>query len=335
LPSNPQKKLSIIIPLYIVEKYVTNITNSIITQTFDGLEVILIDDGSTDSSLNVFTNNLSTLAPITISQPNKGLSAARNAGILKATGEYLLFLDADDFLLPNALKNIIEMLETDKPDVLFGRYLRWNPRTGFIKSPDYNYQPPNDNKKRTEYILSALPESSWNAWRYVCRRSLILEKELFFEVGILCEDVPWTLRLLENVDSISFLKTPFYAYYQHRPGSIMSSVNSKRLIDLNATVLDLLNKYKNRPVLCRSLVKQSFYYINEYCKFKKYDRIKVLESYRSVLPLYKNSNFLLHQTVGKCHNFILFYGVSIGLFASKIVYKRYKDVYNNMHKAIQ
>ena len=329
------KKLSLIIPLHNVEKHVKNATNSIINQSLEGLEIILIDDGSTDNSLNAFANSLSELDVVTISQPNKGLSAARNAGILKATGEYLLFLDADDFLLPSALKNIFKMLNSNNPDVLFGRYLKWNPHTGFMKPPDYDYLPPNDNKKRTEYILSALPESSWNAWRYICKRRFILEKELFFEVGILCEDVPWTLRLLESADTISFLKTPFYAYYQYRPGSILSNVNSKRLVDLNATILDLLNKYKSRPVLCRSLVKQSFYYINEYCKFKKYDRIKVLESYREVLPLYKNSNFLLHQTVSKCQNFILFYGLSLGMFASKIVYKRYKSVYNNVYKATQ
>ena len=321
MPINSQKKLSIIIPLYNVENYAKKTTSSITSQAFDGLEVILIDDGSSDHSLEYFANSLPGVDVIKISQQNKGLSAARNAGILKATGEYLLFLDADDFLLPHAFDNILEVLNIDKPDVLFGRYLKWNPHTGYNKSIKYVYQPPNDKKKRTEYILSSLPEHSWNAWRYVCKRSLILEKKLLFEVGILCEDVPWSLRLLENVDTISFLQTPFYAYYHHRPGSIMSRVNSKRLIDLNATIFDLLNKYKSRPVLCSCLIKQSFLYINEYCKFKKYERKRILESYREILPLYKNSNLLLYRMVSKCHNFFLFHGLSLGLFAGKKAFK--------------
>ena len=307
--------------MFDVEKYAKKATSSIASQAFDGLEVILIDDGSNDNSLGCFASNLPRVDVITISQQNKGLSAARNAGILKATGDYLLFLDADDFLLPNAIYNILEVLNSEKPDILFGRYLKWNPHTGFKKPPKYDYRPPKDRKKRTEYILSALPEPSWNAWRYVCKRSLILEKKLFFEEGILCEDVPWSLRLLESVDTISFLQTPFYAYYQHRPGSIMSRVDSKRLIDLNATIFDLLNKYKSRPVLCSCLIKQSFLYINEYCKFKKYERKGVLESYRTVLPLYKNSNLILYRIVSKCHNFILFHGLSLGLFAGKKTFK--------------
>jgi len=279
--------------------------------------VIVVDDGSTDRSLEVCAEHLQGVDAKFIRQENAGLSAARNEGIYTASGKYLMFLDADDFLLPNALKNILDILEREEPDVLFGRYLRWTPLFGYIPSKQYDYNPPDDLKKRTEYIIGQLPEPSWNAWRYICRRKVLLERELFFERGILCEDVPWSVSLLENVDTISFLAEPFYAYYQQRPDSIMSRMNPKRIVDLNTIIYDLLKKYKDRPNLYRSLVWQSFFYINEYCRFDKNERKQILESYRSVLYLYRYSGSLLHRIVGYCSNSFLFYGISMCMYAIK------------------
>ncbi|MCL2399552.1 MAG: glycosyltransferase [Defluviitaleaceae bacterium] len=310
-------KLSVIIPLYNVEPYVQRAAESITNQAFDGLEVVVVDDGSTDQSLEVCLKHLPNIKVIPIQQENAGLSAARNTGIYSATGEYIMFLDADDFLLPNAFANILAMLEDEQPEVLFGRYLRWSTSTGFLESKPYNYQPPEDPLRRTEYILRNLPEPSWNAWRYICNRKVIMERELFFESGILCEDVPWSLTLLENVDTIAFLQEPFYAYYQWRPGSIMSRMNPKRLIDLNSIVCKLLEQYEDRPLICSQLVWQSFFYINEYCVFDKHDRARILESYQEVLPLYGHSKSLFHQIAGKCQNPILFHGLSMGMFLAK------------------
>ena len=326
-------KISIIIPLYNVEQYVERAAKSIVSQKFNDsdIEVVIVDDGSTDSSLDVCLKNLQDIKGIntvSIRQENKGLSAARNAGIHAAAGEYILFLDADDFLLPNALKNICTALETEQPDVLFGRYVMWRPGSGsrskqeFSKHKPLTWQPPTDPKKRTEYILSELPEPSWNAWRYICKRNFILSNNLYFEEGILCEDVPWTLNLLENAETISFLPEPFYAYYHRRTGSLLNSRNSEWFISLNKTIKKLLEEYRNRPIICRQLINQSFLYINEYCTFARQERMQILQAYKTILPMYKFSPSRLHHIVGKCRSSVLFWGLSFMMFLTKYLRRR-------------
>ena len=318
------KKLSIIIPLYNVESYVHRAAESIAAQAFDGLEVILIDDGSTDQSADVFIKHAPDVDITLIQQKNAGQSVARNVGIHATAGEYILFLDADDFLLPEALKNILASLTIKNPDIIFGRYICWSPSTGFSQAAPYSYQPPGNKKQRTEYILSALPEPSWNVWRYICRREMLIKQNLFFEPGMLCEDVPWVLALLESADTIEFLPEPFYAYFQWRPDSTMNRMNPKRIIDLNYLTCGLLEKYKDRPIICKQLVWQSFFYINEYCAFGKQDRKLIQKSYREVMPLYKRSSSWLHQFIGQCRHPIAIYWLSVGMFAAKCIRRRWK-----------
>jgi glycosyltransferase involved in cell wall biosynthesis len=311
--------------MYNTAEYVSKAAKSITAQSFDGLEVILVDDGSTDNSLEVCLRHLPNADTVVIKQENTGLSGARNAGIHAAAGEYIMFLDADDFILPGAFKNILQKLdEHRKPtDVLFGRYLRWSPK-GFLKGKAYNFQPPGSPKQRTEYIISALPEPAWNAWRYICRREFLTENNLFFEPGLLCEDIPWTLQLLDTAKTLDFLPEPFYAYYQHRNGSIMNSKNLKRLTDLNKIIAGHLPRYTKRPAIYRKLVWQSFFYINEYCTFKRRQRKLLYKSYQSVLPLYRGSPSLLHRIAGRLRCPFVFYLMSAGMLTVKYVRRAFK-----------
>ena len=317
------KKLSIIIPLYNAAAFVERAAKSVASQAFDGLEAVAVDNGCSDNSLNECLKYLPEVNTVSvIIQENAGLSAARNAGIRAASGEHVLFLDADDFLLPDALKNIRIILEKEKPDVLFGRYVMWTPARGFSKCKPFTWQPPSDPKKRTEYILSDLPEHSWNAWRYICRREFITENELFFEEGLLCEDVPWTLALLEGTKSLSFLPEPFYAYRHRRTGSLLNSQNPEWLISLNRTVKKLLKEYHNRPPICRQLIHQSFLYVNEYCTFAGRERKQIYRVYKAVLPMYKLSPSWLHHVAGKCRSPALLWGLSAVLFSIKCLRRR-------------
>ena len=321
MESDFKKKLSVIIPLYNVEAYAAKAAASIARQAFDGLEVVVVDDGSSDNSFDVCVNGLPGLDIISIRQKNSGLSSARNTGMKAASGEYILFLDSDDFLMPDAFKNILFALEEKKPDVLFGRYLRWTPSTGLIKGKKYDFNPPENPKKRVDYILCELPEPSWNAWRYIFRRDLLEKYKLSFVSGVYCEDVKWSLELLEAAESIAYLSEPFYVYYDKRPGSIMSEKSVKRLIDLNSTAKELLELYrdKDRDILCAELIGQSFYYISEYCsfKFKKADRKRIYECYKNILPYYYLSKKLSHKIARKIKNPVCFYLFSVMLLILK------------------
>ena len=351
---NNNIKLSIVIPLHNVKPYIRRAAKSITSQsseTLKAIEIVAVDDGSTDGSLDIFMSYLThmSIKIIQIKQENSGQSIARNTGIHAATGEYIMFLDADDFLLPDALINIFsalgksildkgnsnintslkstldkitlnENIPTVYTDVLLGTFVCWTPGSGFHGYDNtYKFDLPEDKKERTGYIVNEIPNFTWNVWRYVVKRQLIIDKKLFFIPGKICEDVPWTLQLLENADTISFLPDPFYAYYRKRPDSTMNCRNPKRLIDLNYHIVGLLDQFHDRPEICRQLIWQSFLYINEFCIFGKLQQKHILDSYRTVLPMYGLSDIWLHKLVGRCRNRLLFYLISVGMFCIKCI----------------
>ncbi|MCL1998684.1 MAG: hypothetical protein FWG65_07950, partial [Turicibacter sp.] len=174
----------------------------------------------------------------------------------------------------------------------------------------------------TEYILGVFPEPSWNsAWRYVCKRDFILENGLFFAPTMYCEDMKWVLELLgkleETAEKLAFLPEPFYAYNYRRTGSIMNSTSPKRILDLTAIIAEMLPKYRERPIVCRELVWQVFYYINEYCTFTKNERRLIFTGYLRVLPMFGFANYFPYKMVGKITNKTLFYWLSAGMYTIK------------------
>lgn len=116
-------KFSIIVPVYNVEKYLNNCIESLLNQKFDNFEIILVNDGSTDKSGLMCDNYASTNKNISvIHKDNGGLSDARNIGIANAKGEYIIFVDSDDFIEPESLKKFNELIEKKgKPDVIITR----------------------------------------------------------------------------------------------------------------------------------------------------------------------------------------------------------------------
>jgi len=320
------KKLSIVVPMYNVAEYVINAAKSIDEQAHNLLEVVAVDDGSTDNSLGVFLENLTNVDVVVVRQANLGLSAARNAGILAASGTYILFLDADDFLLPASVENILKIISIDTPDLIYGRMKLWTPNLGVRNIKQYEYKLPECRMDRIEYILGSLPDSSWNAVRCICKRNFLQENELFFIEGILCEDVPWTLAVLDTANVMCFLEEPFYAYFNRRPGSITNCLSSKKIIDLNKIVLGKLQQYANRPRICTLLIWQSFIYISEYCLFSKQDRRRIYKSYKNVMPYYRKSMVFMHRFMGLIFGRLLLYFVSTWMFAVRRIYRIFAKI---------
>ncbi|MCL2015639.1 MAG: glycosyltransferase [Defluviitaleaceae bacterium] len=325
------KKISVIIPIFNVEQHIKKVAESLKQQYFTGLEIILVDDGSTDKSIETATKILHGLDVTVLTQKNTGPGGARNNGIKAANGEYLMFIDSDDFILDNALSNIIHLIKTQNPDIIFGRYLRWISDTGLIlDKTDKLDENMNENETETEtetekshknaaitieHILTVFPELSWNsAWRYICKRSFILQNNLFFNDTMYCEDMKWVLELLAAAEQkkakFAFLQQPFYVYNYRRPDSIMNAHSPKRLLDLNIIMAEFLQIHQNRPAICRELVWQSFYYINEYCQFSKPERQQIYDHYKKVLPLYKLSKSPFYSLVGRLNTPFLFYVLS-------------------------
>ena len=233
-------KLSIVIPVYNVEKYLSKCLDSVIYPQLDGYEVIVVNDGSTDSSLTVTEKYLDRYPELIriISTENGGLGAARNVGIDAANGEFLLFLDSDDRLSDGALPEIMEKLNEDFDICIFGILsvtedgivlddVRSCGREGTLSLDSYPR-------------LLLCPPSACNK---ICRRSLFIESGLRFPSRVWYEDLRTIPKLYLLTDKIVATDRQWYIYIQ-RSGSISRSANLERNLEIIEAVDDLIGYYK-------------------------------------------------------------------------------------------
>lgn len=224
-------KFSIIIPVYNVEKYIEKCLDSIFNQTLKDFEVIVVNDGTKDKSIELIKNYDIKI----INQKNQGLSAARNRGVKEATGEYLLFLDSDDYLEKDTLKELNKSLKNN-PDIV-----RFQIREVYEDGKTINYEEiPFDNKSGVEaFKLITKYHFVENAWCYTIKRKYYLEEKFSFRVGTYHEDfglMPLVILKANKVNSISYIG---YNYIQ-RQGSIM---NIKDYNKTKKKVEDFYNHY--------------------------------------------------------------------------------------------
>ena len=288
-------KFSIIVPVYNVEKYLNNCIESLLNQKFDNFEIILVNDGSTDKSGLMCDNYASTNKNISvIHKDNGGLSDARNIGIANAKGEYIIFVDSDDFIEPESLKKFNELIEKKgKPDVIITRIKKFyedsEPR--YIDSSIPFEAINNGNKEDVVNWMFSYSNGLWPAQRYIVRRSLIQEKNLQFAVGYLHEDIDWTCNLFFHANT--FKATDYY-WYNHRvgrKGSITTNKKAKRTLDVIKLVsknisdeqYNCLDK-KTRDVMFRRMTKSLFASLSDY----KYYDVKGKQEVIMALKFNKN-----------------------------------------------
>ena len=217
-------KVSVVIPVYNVISFLERCVNSVLRQTYKDLEIILVDDGSTDGSGELCDKIATSDTRIrVIHQENQGLSGARNTGILQARGEYIAFLDSDDeWLLSDGLERLIQMGNIDL--ISFKRVDIWyeNRRT---TSADYDTEKI-DQMTDTQAIFSYLVTTQQlhiSACFLLVRRKILLNHEVFFPSGIISEDVFWSMQLWQHLKSVKFINLDLYGYH-HREGSITKKV---------------------------------------------------------------------------------------------------------------
>lgn len=217
-------KLSIIVPVYGVANYLCKCIDSLLAQDITDYEIILVDDGSPDECPKICDEYAAKYINIkAIHQENMGLSEARNAGTRAAQGDYIMYLDSDDYLQPNVLSALIEQVERDQLDVL--RFRMQNVKeSGEVFIPhegmksDYN-----DYSSEPTDGLSFLNERMWvqcYAVQFILRRELALQE--LFTPGIYFEDTDWTPRMLLRAKRVASTELVVYNYLW-REGSITLS----------------------------------------------------------------------------------------------------------------
>jgi len=226
-------KFSIVVPVYNVENYLEKCINSLLCQADVGYEVILIDDGSTDSSGAICDDYLAANPGLlrVIHQVNAGVGAARNTGIAAARGEYILFVDSDDYIAPSALFTLNKELEKNPCDILCFNYTDVidGKTTEFICDLPYNRR---FSLSDTPTLLFVPP----TVWGRVWRRSFFVDSGISFPSHVWYEDIRVLLKLFALSNNIRAIEDSLY-YYVRREGSIMHNGN----IDRNAEIIDAID----------------------------------------------------------------------------------------------
>lgn len=254
-------KISIVVPVYNSEEYLDRCLHSILDQDFSSYEVILVDDGSTDAS-SLICDRYSSTDPrfITLHQPNKGVSAARNAGINMAQGEYVMFLDSDDALLPYALDAMVDSLSGE--DIVvggYGTFINGVPSKEVKPHATESYKG-NDYPRFFQENLLPNCELLDAPWAKLFRVKAI-GKLRFNEDMSYAEDKLFVFEFLSKCSSMLTVSTAVYGYYL-RPGSLGSDISSdihiQKLIQFIQRYVPVLNVLKER---CPSVEKvQNLYH---------------------------------------------------------------------------
>ena len=236
---------SIIVPIYDVEHYLIQCIESVLAQDYSNYELILVDDGSPDNSIDICTKYAKQYSNIVfIHKINGGLSDARNAGIKLARGEYLMFLDSDDYWEGTSILSDLEKIITENnPDVIFN----------YLKSV-YPDKIVNHYIKRDK-LTGSFQEDFQDlyqdgiylgfAWTKVIKKEIILKNNLLFIKGRNFEDIPWSFSLVKHIKDYAIYQNCFYMYRRERKGSISSVVTAKNQVSLFQNLSDVITEIEN------------------------------------------------------------------------------------------
>lgn len=321
-------KFSVVVPVYNVEYYLRQCVLSILNQDFQDYELILVDDGSTDQSglicdeLALLNKNISV-----IHKSNGGLSEARNVGISKAKGEYLIFIDSDDHIEPKSFNYFYNELEKSyNPDVLITRvkevYRDTKPKYTDLTMPIETLK--RSNKHDIIKWMFRNSNKLWAAVRYILRKSFIDDNNLNFAVGYFHEDIDWTSKIFLYAKSFSFVEYYWYNHRIGRQGSICTHIDPKRILDvLKLVACNIKDERYNalneevREIMFQRMVKSLYSTLNLYRFCDNEERKQVVEYLRRESDILKYTHNIKHKLF---LYFCKIFGFSVGLEVMQLLH---------------
>ena len=223
-------KFSIIVAVYNIEKYISDCVESIVGQTYNNLEIILVNDGSTDGSLEALQRwEKSDKRIKVVDKPNGGLSSARNEGLKHATGDYVAYIDGDDWIDVSMFETIASTLSnTGNVDMVTFSYADTYTISRNLIPHIYNIEEGKVYKGNDFFEKSTFYVSAWSK---VYSREFLTRSRLLFLEGRLHEDVSYTIPLCVLAEKVVNINKVLYYYRQNRSGSIMSSIKERNVND--------------------------------------------------------------------------------------------------------
>ncbi|WP_066890482.1 glycosyltransferase family 2 protein [Clostridium nigeriense] len=291
--------ISLILPIYNVEKYLRECLDSIMNQSYKNYELIIVDDGSRDRSLEIVNEYRNKFKHIKIlSQKNKGVSEARNLALKYAIGKYILFVDSDDFLRADMLEKLISIAIKAKCDVVISNYYLYYDKNNYIKflknMPSFTIY---DNYRVVDMMLKYKIQGQ--LWNKLFKFSLLKENNFQFEKDRYIQDIFPVFKAISNANKISYLDEPLY-FYRQREGSTVNKKNKKLTVDYYHAMTSVkkyieennieINENSFKTFKAHILSYFIYHYTNEslnnnYNSFKKSDYYKLNISFKDFLFL--------------------------------------------------
>lgn len=257
-------KISIVISVYNLENYIAQCLESLVTQIFDNFEIILVNDGSTDRSEAICKSFLSDDKVKYFYKSNGGASSARNFGLQKATGDYVIFMDGDDFWdNSNALQLLAEK-GNDNPDIIIFGCKDLDEKTGSLTVSRNAYNIDSlENAQKDKLIEDLTSENRLPgaAWLVCSKKDFLLKNHIVFKEGVKAEDIDWVYSVFYYGETFRFLNEPFYIYRKNRKNSATFSFDDKSISGILFTVQKWTQIIAENPDLKYLLFNLNFHFL--------------------------------------------------------------------------
>ena len=298
-------KISVIVPIYNVEQYLKKCLYSLVNQTLNDIEIILVDDGSTDNSKQILTSYQKKYSNIkVISKENGGMSDARNVGLGYATGEYISFVDSDDYIEKNMLEKLYQKATEKNYDIVFCDINIVYPDKNILRKAELQEDKELlTQEEKKQLLINCYPV----VWNKIYKKSFLdnclYEDEGLFKKGLWFEDVRMLYKMIPSISSAAIINEPLY-YYIQRPKSITYTY-SDRLYDIITNMDNILEYYKDNKLYSNYSDELEYVYVRYLFatfikRLSKCKNIKtfnegynyVVKKVKSTFPNYKKNKYI-------------------------------------------
>ena len=228
------KKVSVIIPVYNVENYLRKCLNSLVNQTLKDIEIIVVNDGTLDNSQEIIDEYVKKYPKkvVSIIQENGGQGAARNTGLLHAKGEYIGYVDSDDYVEENMYEELYKKAKEEDSDIVICG--------NNVVKENYEFLSKEDVDK--EFLLGKMA-----VWNKIYKKNIIVDNKIQFRSKVWYEDLDFTMKVYFSSKKISYVDKPLYNYLL-REGSTMNNNNIKRNLELIEAFDSLIDYCKDKKI---------------------------------------------------------------------------------------
>lgn len=310
MESNHLPKVSVIVPIYNVEKYIERCVRSLMEQTLDDIEYIFVNDATPDGSMAVLSKVIAEyqerahMIKIFNHEDNKGQSSARNLGVKNSTGKYIFFVDSDDEISIKALESLYIDAEDNNSDLVIADNQIICKGDVFVVSSKIREKTINDKETLLKYYC----EGEWYnvVWNKLIRKDILINNELYFADNLKFEDELWTFQLASCVGKMSIIHEVLYSYYIHDNSTMTTIIGSDKWIKF-IDILELMGKW----IVDNGLGKHTF--------VQRFFCLKLVQTLSNIKPL--NYNCFKRIKNLATFNVSLLYRQKVLSFNESVTYK--------------